>query len=353
MPSSTKPRSPAPRVSRTPQPPPISYSFDPTSRPTSQATLTSARSSPPPTPSRGRKPSISNTMHWLSRNSSQFSSSSHTHTKPTRISEPKLIRSADLMHQSRSGTLGSGATVVRTPDEALRATGVRITFDGEPDTGLPNPEEHKIRDSVTSQKVLLPVFLPSPAISATELSPANPPVPLLKSEGKESDVLEALKPSRPTRAPPVPSASLRSSLKMKPVQHVEDVTTVPPLPAHLSTTPTPPPFRPILVSEVPTGVIDHSKIIVTVETSTASHKTTLETLNSRPSHLSEYLRSLFPPDCTSRASSIYSHTSDDMSTYRHHLTSRGFLCQVSFSVHLFLDRSSTSCVMYLNFDSLC
>ncbi|KAG6875336.1 hypothetical protein C0992_004246 [Termitomyces sp. T32_za158] len=218
-------------------------------------------------------------MHWLSRNSSQSSSSPST--KPTRISEPKLIRSADLTPQPRSGTLGSGATVVRTPDEALRTTGVRITFEKKPDTGLPNSEEHKVRNSVASQKVLSPVSLPSPATSAVELSPTSPPVPLPKTEVEGSEILETIKPPRSTRASPsVPPTSLRSSLKVRPVQQVEDVTTIPPLPAHLSTAPTPPPFRPTLVSEAPTGAVDDSQIIVILETSTASHKTTLETLKS-------------------------------------------------------------------------
>ncbi|KAG6869254.1 hypothetical protein C0993_000007 [Termitomyces sp. T159_Od127] len=351
MPSSIKPRSPTPRVSRTPQPPPISYSFYPTSRPSSQATLTSARSSPSPTPSHGRSHSISKTMHWLSRNSTQ-SSSPYNSTKPTRISEPKLIRSVDLTAQPRSGTLGTGATVVRTPDEALRTTGVRITFDGKPDNGLPSSEEHKIRNSVTSQKALLPTSLPSPATSATELLPASSAVPLPKFEVEETEVSKALKPPRPSRAPPsVPHSSLRSSLRMRPVQQVEDVTNVLSLPADLSIAPSPPSFQPILVSEVPTDVVDHSKIIVTIETSTTSYKTTLETLKSRPSYLSDYLRSLFPSDRTSIASSIYSHASEDMSTYRHHLTSRGFLSQVTFSVHLFLDRPSTPYVVHLDFDS--
>ncbi|KAG6902237.1 hypothetical protein C0995_002869 [Termitomyces sp. Mi166 len=342
MPSSIKPRSQTPRLSRTPQPPPISYHFSATSRPSSQATLTSPRSSPPPTPSHGKRPSISNTMHWLSRNSSQSSSSPYTPAKPTRISEPKLIRSTELSSQSRSGTLGSGATVVRTPDEALRESGVRLTFETKPDT------EQKMRNSVTSQAAMASASLPSPPTSASELSPMSPPLPKLEVEETESLEPEAPKPPRPARAPPsVPSASLRSSLKPRPLQHVEDVTTVPPLPAYLSTVPAPPPFRPILVSEVPTGAVDHSKIIVTIETSTASHKATLETLKSRPSHLSEYLQSLLPSERSSIASSIYSQN-DDMSAYRHHLTSQGFLPQ-SFSVHLFMDRPSTPYLHIFNY----
>ena len=328
MSSSTKPRSPPPRLSRTPQPPPISYHFSAASRPSSQATL----NSPPPIPSHNRRP---NTMHWLSRNSQ-----SSAPAKPTSISEPKLIRSNELSTQPRSGPLGSGATVVRTPDEALRVTGVRLTYDGKPDIGSPSSDERKAINSVTSQQALTSASaLPSPAASASELSLTNPPLP--KLEAKETQA-----PKLPTRVPPsVSSASFRSSCKPRPVQQV-DVTAVSPLPAHLSRAPTPPPFRPILISEVPTGAVDHSKIIVTIETSTASHKTTLETLKSRPSHLSEYLRSLFPPDRISVASSMHSLASDDLLAYQHHLVSQGLLSQASFSVHLFLDRSSAPCVMH-------
>ncbi|TFY68630.1 hypothetical protein EVG20_g3484 [Dentipellis fragilis] len=94
--------------------------------------------------------------------------------------------------------------------------------------------------------------------------------------------------------------------------------------------------------------MDASKIIVTLETSTASHKTTLSTLTSRPSHLADYLKSLFRRN--SDASSVYSRTSEYCdspdtsfnSIFHHHLESSGLLPQSSTHMHIFLDRASAS-----------
>lgn len=343
--STTKPRSP-PRATRTP---PVSYSLT-APRPSSQATIT-APVSPPITPPRGRRPSISNTMHWLSRSSTQSSSTTpYAPSKPTRISEPKLVRSIELLSQSRSGVLGSGATVVRTPDEALRETGVRLTYDGKSrDDWSRSPELAKVRSSVSSDIQEPTEKTPSLSSLSPPNSPPLPPLPL--PEREEFEFLEAeaeapKQPPRPTRAPPPPppvhiSPSIRPSLKPTAVQNSEDPYQVPPLPANIPTSPIPPPFRPILVSEVPTGAVDPSKIIVTLETCTTTYRSTLDTLRSRPSHLSSYLTSLFPKSRReSAASSIYSNDSDDMSSYRHHLTSQGLLPQASFSLHIFLDRAS-------------
>ncbi|KAF5387769.1 hypothetical protein D9615_000470 [Tricholomella constricta] len=348
--ASTKPRSSPPRATRTPQPPPISYPVA-APRPFSQATVTAVPVSPPVTPPRGRRPSISNTMHWLSRSSTQSSSVLYAPSKPTRISEPKLVRSIELLSHTRIGALGSGATIVRTPDEALRETGVRLTHDGTTREGRsPSPADAKSRSSIASDKCATP----APVEHVSPLaSPPLPPLPM--PEEAESDFLEAepeapKQPPKPTRAPPpAPPHSLRPSLKAKPAQITEDATHIPPLPANISPSPVPPPFRPILVSEVPTGAVDPSKIIVTLETSTTVHKTTLDTLRSRPSHLSKYLSFLFPSQRASAASSIYSTASDDMSTYRYHLTSQGLLPQASFSVHIFLDRPSAPYAHVLNY----
>ncbi|GLB33880.1 hypothetical protein LshimejAT787_0107640 [Lyophyllum shimeji] len=337
--TSTKPRSPTPRATRAPQPPPISYPFTTAPRPSSQATVVAAPVSPPVTPPRGRRPSISNTMHWLSRSSTQ-SSSPYAPSKPTRISEPKLVRSIELLSNSRSGVLGSGATIVRTPGEALRETGVRLTFDGKPTEGrAPSPEAVKSRSSAASSKAQLAGPPPSESPS---VSPPLPPLPLPEEEEAEflRESEAPRQPPRPTRAPPTPpSPSLRSSLKST-VPAAEDAIQVPPLPTNICASPRPPPFKPILVSEVPTGAVDPSKIIVTLETCTATFRTTLETLKSRPSHLSNYLSFLLPSPRASIASSVYSTASDDMSSYRHHLTSQGLLPHASFSIHIFLDRPS-------------
>jgi hypothetical protein len=337
--TSTKPRSDPPRATRTPNPPPISYPI-PAPRPSSQTTITSPSTSQP----RGRRPSISNTMHWLSRNSTQSTSTPYAPSKPTRISEPKLVRTIELM-SARSGVLGSGATVVRTPDEALRKTGVRLTFDGKARDERDSLKElESARNSLASDNLANEIPL---SLDESYPSPQSPPLPPLPMpEEGESQFLAEVEvevpkaPPRPTRAPP-PAPPLRPSLKAKPVSATEEsFPTPPPLPINLPTSPSPPPFNPILVSEIPSGVVDPSKIIITLETCTTTYRTTLDTLTSRPSHLSTYVSSLFPrKQRASAASSIYSTASDDMSTYRHHLTSQGLLPQV-FSIHIFLDRPS-------------
>lgn len=337
--TSTKPRSSPPRATRTPNPPPISYPI-PAPRPSSQTTITSP-SSPPTAQHRGRRPSISNTMHWLSRNSTQ--SAPYAPSKPTRISEPKLVRSIELMSQARSGVLGSGATVVRTPDEALRETGVRLTFDGKAKDERASLKAESVRNSRASDKVVQDT---QNSLDESYPSPQSPPLPPLpipefeESQFLEGEVVEVPKPPpRPTRAPP-PAPSLRPSLKAKPVSITEEALPMPPLPVNIPTSPPPPPFNPILVSEVPTGVVDPSKVIITLETCTSTFRTTLDTLKSRSSHLSAYVSTLVSPkQRESTASSIYSTASDDMSTYRYHLTSQGLLPQ-TFSIHIFLDRAS-------------
>lgn len=335
--TTTKPRSPPPRVTHTPQSP--IASFESLVRPSSQTTIRFPSSLPPPkSPPRGRRPSLSNTMHWLSRTST---SSAYAPSKPTRISEPKMTRSIELLTQ-RTGVLGSGATVVRTPDEALRETGVRLTFDGKAGgVGRPGDARHSHHEPVqdlSSEHVTSPDNLPSPPTS-----PPLPPLPLPQEE--ESSYLEGAKvPPRPTRAPPpapTPAPSLRPSLKPTSIHFGDEPSCVPALPANISASPPPPDFRPILISDVPTGAIDPSKIIVTLETCTTTYRTALDTIKSRPSYLSSYIASLFPRSRNnSITSSIYSNASDDMSAYRHHLASQGLLPQSSFSIHVFLDRPS-------------
>ena len=286
---------------------------------------------PPSTPPHSRRPSVSNSMPWLSRSSTQ-ASAPYSPSKPTKISEPKLVRSIELVSHHRSGVLGTGATVVRTPDDALRETGVRLTFDGKGRDAEMIPCR-KSRGSSSSERINTQQQPSSPQ------SPPLPPLPMPEDEDLEILELQSLAETpkaRLNRAPP--SASLRSSLKTKSISPSDDSSQVPPLPANISASPVPPPFKPILVSEVPTGAVDPSKIIVTLDTCTATHRTTLDTLRSRSSYLSDYLSSLFlSSERTSVSSSVYS---DDMSVYRQHLTSQGLLSRASFSIHLFLDRPS-------------
>ncbi|KAJ7180162.1 hypothetical protein C8R43DRAFT_870824 [Mycena crocata] len=318
--------------------PPVSYN------PASCEPL--APSSPhTPTISRGRRPSISNPMHWLSsRNSTQSSIS-----KSARVSEPKVIRSIEIV-SPRAGVLGSGATVVRTPDEALRDTRVRL---GHEETGEDQEIEYSPPTSTESSSEEEDE-LPSP--------PDSPPLPPLPSDSPEKAAFHFdpvpqtfSLPPRPSRAVPItptPALVLRPSLKTKRTESVDASFVVLALPANISSIPTPPPFNPILVSEAPSSTADRSKVIVSLETCTASYRTTLETLSSRPSFLADYIASLFARRRSdSMASSVYStaSASEDMSAYRRHLTSQGLLPQASSSVHVFLDRPSEPYVHILSY----
>src|ERR1700722_1595684 len=76
----------------------------------------------------GRRPSFSNTISWLSRSATSPTSQSHGPSRP-RISGPRLLDGYDPVY---TGTLGAGATVVRTPEEALTGTNVQL-FPAEAD----------------------------------------------------------------------------------------------------------------------------------------------------------------------------------------------------------------------------
>ncbi|KAJ7129607.1 hypothetical protein C8R44DRAFT_614890 [Mycena epipterygia] len=289
-------------------------------------------------------------MHWLSRNSTQSSVAS---TKPTRISEPKLIRSIELL-STRAGVLGSGATVVRTPDEALRDTRVRLNYDGLGEEQQQEPgQEIEYRSPPSSNGSSSEEEedeIPSP--------PDSPPLPPLPSDTDEKPTFhfDAAPqpfsiPLRPSRAvPTTPSLVLRPSLKTKRTESVDASSVVPALPVNISPTPLPPPFNAILVSEAPSPSADRSRIIVSLETCTTTYKTTMDTLSSRPSFLSSYITSLFGRRRSdSVASSVYSTASEDMSTYRRHLTSQGLLPPTSSAVHIFLDRPSDPYVHILSY----
>lgn len=314
--------------------PPVSYSY------TGDASCSPDTPLSPAT-TRGRRPSISSPMHWLSRSSTQSSIGSNK--PPARISEPKLIRSDHSLEimTPRAGTLGSGATVVRTPDEALRDTRVRLTYTGLDEEATQDKSEEaqeiEYRPGSVSSSSEEEDEIPSP--------PDSPPLPPIPADSDEKPASHfdavpqpfAMPPPRPNRAVPIiPTLVLRPSLKS---YRAESVDAVPALPANVSPNPIPPPFSAILVSDVPAA--DPSRIIVSIETSNATYKTTLDTLSSRPSFLSSYMRSLFGRRRSdSVASSVYSTASADMSTYRHHLMSQGLLPQTASSLHIFLDRPS-------------
>ena len=304
-------------------------------------------------------------MTWLSRTSSSASTQSaapYAPSRPVRISEPRFANPVEAKTIPRSGVLGSGAIVVRTPQEALAGP----------------------RASASSPDLLSRVRSPSPVREYDEEdddvpgSPPLPPIPNDDSEYIEEDSLQdadvetsgdaetvsewhssplpvTVHPPPPNRPPPsLPSipdmhSEVAPVKPMPPVRPhnkgpspLDSFPAVPPLPAAAIQTPPQAPFSAILVSPPPSSTMDPSKIIVALETSTATHRTTMSTLTSRPSHLASYLLGLFPPS-ESDSQSTYSTRSDVDSSFNsifhHHLASSGVL-QASTNLHIFLDRPS-------------
>lgn len=321
--------------------------------------------SPPTSPPRGRRPSVSGAMTWLTRTASN---APYTPSKPIRISEPQFNLSLESLTISRSGVLGRGATVVRTPQEALAgtsasyvdvATGSFKAASHTADASENYLDEHETAEDGTAEgeeEDDTQSIIPRPE------SPPLPPLPdmdLSDNRTSQTSSLITYAPARPSRAPPavptaVPSREVigesstpRSSPKsVSPARSIlESFPPVPPLPDILHAQQPVPPFDPILMSPPPGAIHmkDAAKVIVILETSTMTHRTTLKTLISRPSRLATYLKTLIPSNPRdSDTESIYSHVSDiDMtfnSIFHNHLNS-GSLSQAS-TMHIFLDRPS-------------
>ncbi|KAI9467011.1 hypothetical protein BJY52DRAFT_1208523 [Lactarius psammicola] len=302
----------------------------------------------------GRRPSLSSPMSWLTR-----SSSTATHAPPIRMSHSK---SSSTVGHIKHGTLGSGVTIVRTPQEALAGSGVSVecSSDQEIDHGgaedsdpLAEDEDHQENEDeeleddeeetleVRVEQAETPSVPPaySPPRSSLPLSKSTPTLPLKDAH-----------PTRPSRPPPpppsAPDPAALSQKKLPPPPLSSLFPTVVPVPAYLSTPSTPPLFACILLSPVPPSAIDFSKVLVTLETCTATHRTTFNTLISRPSHLASYLKSLFASVDdeldVADTNSLYSRAESGSfnSIFHNHLTSSGLLSPSSFNVHIFLDRAS-------------
>ncbi|KAG8218852.1 hypothetical protein J3R82DRAFT_4531 [Butyriboletus roseoflavus] len=306
------------------------------------------RVSPLATQPRGHKHTLSKKMSWLSRSSSSTSNRSipqaHAAPKPTRISEPKFGNSLEQFTFHRSGPLGSGATIVRTPQEALSGSSRAFKLMSEEqevqgDTVLHNTEKHESR--------LLPPLPSSPPL------PPLPDMPDAEGEGRLSVSSTRVPlsdhvmhpPPSDSPSPPAQRSSSRPTLLPHPHSRAPSRST-PTLPADADPIPPPPPFEAILISSIPDGAIDPSKLIVTLETCTTTYRTSLRSLVSRPSHLSRYVTSLLSPG--SETASLYSNASEISlsqhsnwfnSLFRDHLASSGCLPQSS-SIHIFLDRPS-------------
>lgn len=300
---------------------------------------------------RGRRPSLPSPMSWLTRSSSTSSS-----THPVRVSHAKSSSVGSIRHAN----IGTGVTIVRTPQDALAGSGVsvhsssdqenehgevvarnRLVEEDEDEEG----EEEEIRsepadqtDSHHAEHTENHISVPpaySPPRSSLPLSKSTPSLPLKDPH-----------PGRLTRAQPHhPTAS--DTQKKLPPPPLSTLFPVPPLSAHLPSPCSPPPFDCILLSPAPPSAIDFSKLLVTLETCTATHRTTFGTLTSRPSLLATYLKSLFSDidgelDPEAPPLSSPGENGSFHSIFHNHLASSGLLSPSAFNIHIFLDRASPS-----------
>ncbi|KAF8529140.1 hypothetical protein BU17DRAFT_80330 [Hysterangium stoloniferum] len=301
--------------------------------------------------------SISKPMSWL-RTSHNNHNSSNANNHTVNISEPKLVHDmftssgpATYTH-TRYGTLGTGATVVRTPQDAL-ARAMLIQTQPYP------PQEHpgSIRpedDDASSYEEDEPPSPGSPPLPPIRYaSKSSPNLPVLSEMGEIIDDPASTlrgKPT-PTRAiPNTPEQVTRSSV-------VKSSPASPVLPLNVTSTPPQPPFAPILLSPAPDVLLDLSTLMVTLETSTASLRTTYATLTSRSSHLADYLHSIarevHEREKRKFRDTLLEEEEDDdgdvlndpdtpfASLFAAHLTSVGLLPHSTGMIHMFLDRPST------------
>ena len=300
----------------------------------------------PLTTKKSHRPSLSGPMNWLSRSSSSASTSSQPYapSKPIRISEPQLQSAFETMAH-RSGVLGAGATVVRTPQEALagsrqdyvsveKAVELEIELDGSVE------DEEDVASTYPSSR-------PN--------SPPLPPIPDGDEDGapdEQPTIVRSATPNRPTRPPPpIPEDDSESSSPSTPsakcpgLRVLDSFPPVPALPANLPASPPQPPFELILLSQQPSGNADPAKVIVSLETSTTTHKTTMKTLMSRPSLLASYLEKLLPPpesavEPPTPASRLSASDNSFHAIFQQHLASSGLLEPNASTMHIFLDRPS-------------
>ncbi|KAN0097250.1 hypothetical protein V8E55_001696 [Tylopilus felleus] len=298
--------------------------------------------SPPITPPRSHKHSFSKPMTWMNRtsssNSSQSTNAPHAAPKPVRISEPKIRSSLEQLNFHRSGPLGSGATIVRTPQEALF---------GSTATVVPTSEEDGMKQDIVSHdtekndnRILPPVpssppLPPLPSIPDTEGGklPGSPPSVCL---------LDQAPPPRSCGSPSPPGRFSSPRPTLLAHSRAASLSTHT-LPVDTSLTPPQPPFEAILLSSIPDGPIDPSRLIVALETCTTTYRTSLRSLASRPSHLSRYITSLLSP--TSETASMYSNASDASSAQHNNGFDSSFrdssgCLPPSTSIRIFLDRPS-------------
>lgn len=320
---------------------------------------------------------------WLDRASGRVSSAAPSPSlKTMQISDPQPTNSYDAAARA-PGALGKGATVVRTPQQALVAGSFPVAetpdekdeFDasqvvdikpqappiretaplvisgiprrespaprrespvprrdspilrqGSPGPSRASPIPSGLRSLHTSKSYSQLQSFPRKATSSP-LPSRNPPMPLnLVPSSRQPLSRSALKPPSPTKS----TSSNGQFLPLLPPPRQTSKETPP-------TTPLPP-FHPVLLSGVPTHSIPPSQVIITLETSNLTQRTTVATLTSRPSRLASYLQALVP------SASNDSNDTSFSSLFAAHLAQAGLAPQAHTShsgpIHIFLDRPS-------------
>ncbi|KAG9126143.1 hypothetical protein FRC07_004692, partial [Ceratobasidium sp. 392] len=349
------------------------------SRQSSSSNLHSFYAEPPPSPKspifvkahHSRRPSFTS---WLGRGSGQTPSSPVT--KVMQISDPQPTNAYDAAAKA-PGALGKGATAVRTPGQALTVS-------------FPLSETPNEKDEFEATPVDTEPLAPQDAMPPTQplIPRRESPAPVPRRESPVPRRVESPGPMHDfpasARASPIPSG-IRSLHTSKSYSHLQRTTTSPlsrnaPLPLNLvsssrqpllrsalkppsptkptngpflpllppprqSPKETPPatplaPFHPVLLSGVPNHPVSPSQVIVTIETSTLSQRTTVATLTSRPSRLASYLQALVP----SASKEVLATDSSFSSLFAAHLAQAGLVPQTQGSysgqIHIFLDRPS-------------
>ena len=292
-----------------------------------------------------RRASLKSPRSWLTK-----SSLTSSQTRPVGASHSKSSSVGNIRH----GAFGSAITIVRTPQEALAGSGVSVDC-------LPEQEGEEChgRDGETYEQDEEGVICSEPADQTDSQAeqPETPSVPPAYSPPRSSLPLSKSTPSlplkdhnatHPARSPPLPpSVSDHAQLAQKKLLPPPLSTLLFPQPPSLPNPSSPPPFDCILLSPAPTSAIDFSRLLVTLETCTATHRTTFGTLTSRPSRLASYLKSLFSDvdeELDPEGDSLSSRAENGSfnSIFHNHLTSSGLLSPSAFNVHIFLDRASPS-----------
>jgi hypothetical protein len=300
---------------------------------------------------RGRRPSLGSPMSWLTRSSSTSSQ--------TRSARPTHSKSSSV-GTIRHAAFGPAITIVRTPQEALAGTGVSVDcppdqvgeerhgHEGEIDGEIyEEDEEGETCSEPADQTDSHPGQSETPSVPPA-YSPPRSSLPLSKST--PSLPLKDPNATRPARSPPLPpsvSDHAQSTQKKLPPPPLSTLFPAVPSIASFPNPSSPPPFDCILLSPAPPSAIDFSKLLVTLETCTATHRTTFGTLTSRPSRLASYLKSLFSDvdeelDPEGDSLSSQAENGSFNSIFHNHLTSSGLLSPSAFNVHIFLDRASPS-----------